>query len=167
MVFKFSKTGAVFKRWSKSWSGRIKATSINGIALLVLVNIGPGVGATVATPGEQYEPMIRVTSVVKTKGVEAGGSRLPVVVTAYSSDVDQTDDTPFITASGERVRDGIVAANFLPMGTKIKIPKLFGEKIFVVKDRMAKRFTDRVDVWFNDRSSAIKFGLRKAEIVVL
>ena len=63
----------------------------------------------------------------KTYIVEASG---------YSSTHDQTDDTPFITASGTYVRDGVVAANFLPIGTVIKIPDLYGNKTFVVEDRM-------------------------------
>ncbi|MBI2024881.1 MAG: 3D domain-containing protein [Candidatus Harrisonbacteria bacterium] len=88
-------------------------------------------------------------------------------MTAYSSTPDQTDDTPFITASGAHVRDGIVAANFLPIGAVIKIPELFGEKVFVVEDRMHRRFSDRVDIWMPDRESAKKFGIRQAEIVVL
>jgi len=50
--------------------------------------------------------------------------KILVVITAYSSTVDQTDDTPFITANGSFVRDGIVANNMLPFGTKIKIPEL-------------------------------------------
>src|SRR3989338_6396754 len=37
-----------------------------------------------------------------------------VWVTAYSSSPDETDDTPFITASGGDVRDGVMAAYFLP-----------------------------------------------------
>ena len=57
---------------------------------------------------------------------------IDVVVTAYSSTVWQTDDTPFITASGTTVRDGIVAANFLPMGTKVRFPHLYREKIFLL-----------------------------------
>ena len=100
--------------------------------------------------------------------VMRGGRRgIPVVVTGYSSTPDQTDDSPFITASGALVGDGVIAANFLPFGTKVQIPVAFGTKIFTVKDRMHRRFSNRVDVWFNDRSSAIKFGIRKAEIVVL
>lgn len=58
---------------------------------------------------------------------------LPMRITAYSSSVDETDGTPFITANGARVRDGIVATNLLPFGTKIKIPSLFGGKVFVLK----------------------------------
>ena len=59
-----------------------------------------------------------------------------VLVTAYSSTVDQCDSTPFITASGIHVHNGTVAANFLRFGTKIKFPVLFGDKIFIVEDRM-------------------------------
>lgn len=90
-----------------------------------------------------------------------------VTLTAYSSTVDQTDDSPFIAASGKRVYDGMIAANFLPFGTKVKIPALFGDKIFTVNDRMHKRFSDRVDIWFPERQEALKFGIRTAEIVIL
>lgn len=89
------------------------------------------------------------------------------MVTAYSSSVDETDDTPFITASGNYVRDGIVAANFLPFGTKVRIPELFGERIFTVEDRMRKAYSDRVDVWFASKQEALNFGYKIAKIEVL
>jgi len=82
-----------------------------------------------------------------------------VVVTGYSSSYDETDDDPYITASGEFVRDGIVASNFLPIGTRIKIPALFGNKVFIVKDRMSPRYYYRVDVWFPSKETAINFGV--------
>ena len=72
-----------------------------------------------------------------------------VFVTGYSSTPDQTDDTPFITASGKQVRDGIVATNLLPLGTKIKIPEIYGNKVFVVEDRMNARNNQHVDIWFS------------------
>ena len=90
-----------------------------------------------------------------------------VTLTAYSSTVDQTDDTPFIAASGKHVYDGMIAANFLPFGTKVKIPALFGDKVFTVHDRMNRRYTERVDVWFAETQDALKFGIRTAEIVIL
>ncbi|HAU07594.1 MAG: hypothetical protein A2568_00080 [Candidatus Yanofskybacteria bacterium RIFOXYD1_FULL_44_17] len=90
-----------------------------------------------------------------------------VDATAYSSTVDQTDDTPFITASGTFVRDGVVATNFLPIGTRIKIPDLYGDKQFIVEDRMNSRYWYRVDVWFPNRESAMKFGLKKIKIEVI
>lgn len=90
-----------------------------------------------------------------------------VTLTAYSSTVDQTDDTPFIAASGRHVYDGMIAANFLPFGTKVRIPELFGEKVFTVHDRMNRRYTERVDIWFAERQDALNFGIRTAEIIIL
>ncbi|MBU2101658.1 3D domain-containing protein [Patescibacteria group bacterium] len=88
-------------------------------------------------------------------------------VTAYSSEVGQTDSTPFITAIGTAVRSGIVAANWLPIGTKIRIPEIFGDRVFVVEDRMHQRHQDRVDIWFSTRAEAVRFGVRKAQIEIL
>ncbi len=90
-----------------------------------------------------------------------------VWVTAYSSTPEETDDTPFITAQGTMVRDGIIAANFLPFGTKVQIPSLFGDKIFVVEDRMHRRKTNNVDIWMPTKMDALQFGAHKAQIAVL
>jgi len=93
---------------------------------------------------------------------------IKVVVTAYSSTPGQTDDTPFITASGKYVGDGIIANNMLPFGTKVKIPALYGDKIFTVEDRMNKRMGNyRMDIWFPERAQAINFGVKTAEVIVL
>jgi len=89
-----------------------------------------------------------------------------VPATGYSSTVDQTDDTPFIGAAGTHVRDGVIAANFLPFGTTVKIPDLYGNKLFVVEDRMNKRYSHRIDVWFPTRNEALKFGLRNIKIEI-
>lgn len=90
-----------------------------------------------------------------------------VTATAYSSTVDQTDSTPLITASGTHVRDGIVATNFLPFGTVIKIPDLYGNKTFVVEDRMNKRYKFNIDIWFATRLEAKEFGVKKIKIEVI
>ncbi len=89
-----------------------------------------------------------------------------VKVTAYSSTKDQTDDTPFIMASGKYVYVGAIASNFLPLGTKVKFPELFGDKVFVVEDRMNKRFNDRIDIWMPSKTEARNFGLKKVEVLV-
>jgi len=91
----------------------------------------------------------------------------PIVVTGYSSSVAQCDSTPFITASGSRVREGIAAANFLPFGTKFKIPSLFGDQVFEVQDRMAGKYWGRVDIWFSDYLKAKFFGKRKLDVEIL
>ncbi|MBI2063781.1 MAG: 3D domain-containing protein [Candidatus Yanofskybacteria bacterium] len=94
-------------------------------------------------------------------------NELVVAATAYSSTPDQTDDTPFITAWNTTVRDGIIATNFLPFGTKIMIPEIYGNKIFVVEDRMNRRYWHTVDIWFPDRASALEFGFKKVKIQIL
>ena len=90
-----------------------------------------------------------------------------VVLTAYSSTPDQTDNSPFITASNTHIRDGIVAANFLAFGTKVKIPSLFGDKVFTVEDRMAKKHNDKMDIWFPERYLAKNFGVKEADVMIL
>ena len=94
-----------------------------------------------------------------------------VTMTAYNSEPGQTDNSPCITANGFNVCDnGIedtIAANFLPFGSKVKIPELFGDRVFVVRDRMNKRFSNRVDIWMIERPDAVKFGVKVARIEVL
>jgi 3D (Asp-Asp-Asp) domain-containing protein len=94
--------------------------------------------------------------------------RIKVIVTAYSSSYWETDDTPYITASGSFVREGIAANNLLPFGTKFKMPEIFGEKVFVVEDRLNSRKGDyHVDIWFPSREEALKFGTKRTYIEVL
>ena len=112
----------------------------------------------------QTNTLLPVTSPL---GPERIVDTMRVTITAYSSTPDQTDDSPFTTASGKRVRDGIVAANMLPLGTKIKIPELYGDKVFVVEDRMHARNYGKVDIWFPSRGEAKYFGVKIATIVVL
>lgn len=92
-------------------------------------------------------------------------------ITAYNSEAGQTDASPCITANGFNVcKNGIedtIAANFLPLGSKVKIPELFGDRVFIVRDRMNKRFSNRVDVWMIEKPAAVKFGVKVAKIEVL
>ncbi len=83
-----------------------------------------------------------------------------VSMTAYTSSVDETDSTPFITADGSHTRDGIVAANNLKFGTRVRFPDLFGDKVFEVHDRMNKRYTDRIDIWMETKPEAFQFGVK-------
>lgn len=90
------------------------------------------------------------------------------VITAYTSTPDQTDDDPFIAATGKRVHDGMIAANWLPFGTKIKIPALYGDKIFVVEDRMNSRYGyGRLDIWLDaSKKEGRKFGVKRVDVEV-
>jgi 3D (Asp-Asp-Asp) domain-containing protein len=93
---------------------------------------------------------------------------IKVIVTAYSSTPEETDDTPFITASGSEVKDGVIANNMLPIGTEVRIPELYGDKIFTIEDRMNRRKSDyHFDIWFPSKELAINFGVKTAEIEIL
>ncbi len=90
-----------------------------------------------------------------------------ITVSAYNSLPEQTDDTPFITASGTRTRDGVLAANFLPIGTIVRLPEVFGDKEFIVEDRMNARYYYRADIWMAEKSDAIKFGAKFLKMEIL
>lgn len=133
----------------------ILSTSLTSTALAISF-YGPEITNTVPFIGPVLPEITQTTP----RSIE-------VDLTAYSSTEDQTDSTPFIAASGKHVYNGMVAANFLPFGTKIKIPSIFGDRIFTVDDRMNRRYQERVDIWFADRESAIKFGIQKATIEIV
>jgi len=83
-----------------------------------------------------------------------------LTVTAYSSTPDQTDATPYTTGWITPVRDGVVALNFLPKGTLVRFPDMFGDKIFVVEDAMNVRYPYRADIWMYTREIAQQFGIK-------
>jgi 3D (Asp-Asp-Asp) domain-containing protein len=93
---------------------------------------------------------------------------IQVVITAYSSTVEETDSTPFITASNTTTRDGVIANNLLPFGTKVRIPEVYGDKIFVVEDRMnARKSGYQFDVWLPSHVEAEQFGVKRTYIEIL
>lgn len=102
------------------------------------------------------------------KAVNDADLVINAVITAYTSTVDQCDDDPFIAATGKRVYDGMIAANGLPFGTKIKIPSLYGDKIFTVDDRMNARYGfGRMDIWLDStKTDARKFGVKRVEVEI-
>jgi len=101
------------------------------------------------------------------KEVEKVAKTMKIVVTAYSSTEYQTDDTPFITASNTLVRDGIIASNLLPFGTKVRFPELNPKKIYIVEDRLALKNSHKVDIWFPSVESALNFGVKVLTMEVL
>jgi len=104
---------------------------------------------------------------LRTAEDESSKKTIKVLITAYSSSPEETDETPLITASGSYVRPGILAANFLPFGTKVRLPEIFGNQIFIVEDRLHEKNNDRVDVWFPSKEEALKFGFKISEMEIL
>lgn len=94
--------------------------------------------------------------------------KVKMLITAYSSTPDQTDDKPYETASGGQVVDGVIANNLLSFGTKVRIPELYGDKVFTVEDRMHKRKGKYMaDIWMQSREQATHFGVKIAMIEIL
>ena len=93
--------------------------------------------------------------------------------TMYNAgDLYQCDDTPCISASGDNICEllaqgtNVCAANWLKIGTIIEVEGL-GECI--VLDRMAKRFSHRVDwaMQAHEKPEAIAFGLKRLSIKII
>lgn len=71
-----------------------------------------------------------------------------------------------ITASGRPAVEGrTVAANWAPFGTVVQVQGFDVPK--VVEDRMAKRFSDRLDIYFRSHKDALAFGKRKLRVRIL
>ncbi|PTA66988.1 3D domain-containing protein [Deinococcus arcticus] len=99
--------------------------------------------------------------------------------TAYNSLPNQTDSTPFITATGTRTRPGVVALSrdllrIFPYGTRVIIEDLSGRytnmlrgRVFVVEDTMAARKTNSVDIWMPTRTEALNWGARQIRITAI
>jgi 3D (Asp-Asp-Asp) domain-containing protein len=101
-----------------------------------------------------------------------GAERPRVVKTVYSRIVDAKKFKASAyslrgkTASGERVRYGIIAADprVLPLHTKVYIE---GMGTFVVKDTGGAIRNNRIDIWFSNRKNAIRFGRRNVQLKVI
>lgn len=128
------------------------------IAFFDLIFKTPDVVKEIQSIGKTNEDVMTVVEVperpetIKTMRVDA---------TAYTSRPQETDGSPFITADGSVVRDGIIATNVLPFGTKIRIPSVYGDKIFEVRDRMNARYSYRIDVWMDDVQEMREFGIKR------
>ena len=112
-----------------------------------------------STEGKMFFPPVEIKKPDK---------NLKAVISFYSSTPGQTDSSPFIAADGTRVFDGMIANNCLPFGTEVKIPALYGDKIFKVHDRMNKRYgCSKFDIWMDAPVKELrKLGIKRAELEV-
>ncbi|MEI7619947.1 MAG: hypothetical protein WCJ57_00040 [Candidatus Falkowbacteria bacterium] len=137
--------------------------------------LSPYVAMAVDAQGQEQALISPITTIIETKDLVEPQYKVVSVsthsITAYTSEVAQCDASPCITANGFNVcknnEENVIAANFLPFGTKVRIPELFGDRIFIVQDRMNRRFPTHVDVWMKNKKDAIKFGTKPAKIEVV
>lgn len=140
------------------------------ISAALLVSLGTlntaVMGDVVGDPDYPVGELALVDSLENPSPIE-NSKFVEVTVTAYSSRESETDSTPYITAAGTTVRTGVVAANWLPIGTKVRIPEYFGDQVFTVEDRMHERNSHKLDVWFPNTSDALRFGVRNTRVEIL
>lgn len=109
----------------------------------------------------ENEPLFVQEAEAFTGTFESGGIGK---VTMYNSVPEQTDDTPFITASGETVRDGIVANNCLDFGTQVMIDG----KVYEVQDRKNSRYgCEWFDIWSRSVDEALEYGVQEHQVSVV
>lgn len=90
-------------------------------------------------------------------------------VTAYTPSVYECDSTPLITATGDSVAVGGVAADprWFPMGSKIIIPGYNNDKICIVNDTGSKIKGNRLDVFLWKRKDALEWGIKTVKVKVI
>ncbi len=142
-------------------------------ALLNILQIAVAAAPSEPATPPPHEFLADLASVIAESPFENNYRTISATLTAYSATPEQTDDTPCIAASGYNIcinpeNKNIAAANFLPFGTKIYIPKL--GKTYVIEDRMHARFSGYIDLLIPESaggtSAARVFGKQTATIVV-
>lgn len=121
-------------------------------ALLMVSGI---VAAVLILPGSTF--------VITVKADSENVQTMQAEVSAYTSSVEETDDTPFITASGVKTRPGIVANNCLEFGTRVVI----GGVEYEVQDRMNRRYGCEVfDIWKQSKHEARTWGRQSLTVII-
>ncbi len=114
---------------------------------------------------EERDQLITATST----GVHLPVARDVIIKTnqtiyAYSSTIQQTDNSPYTTASGRGVKKGTIANNCLPFGTKVFLSIPWGSRQdqareYEVQDRMNERYgCNDWDIWHLTRQEALQWG---------
>lgn len=104
-------------------------------------------------------------STVEVKEVADNTKVVVATITAYTSSPDETDDTPFITASGARTGRGTIACPpKYDFGTQVEIEG----RQYTCEDRMNRRYhsQERFDIWVETKSEAYKWGIKEVEIKI-
>lgn len=115
----------------------------------------------------QEESLIEKPILCQTSTESLTGEKLEAIATYYSADLNQTDGSPCISADGTNIchtKENIIAANWLPFNTKVKIK----DKIYRVADRMNQRYQKpHIDILVKSSFDARNAGRQKVKIEIL
>ncbi len=87
------------------------------------------------------------------------------VATGYSAN-DPLQGTSNITATGKEIKEGMIAvdSNIIPLGTRIEIKDM---GVFIAEDTGGKIKGNRIDIYFDTKEEAKKFGRQTIWVRVL
>ena len=114
--------------------------------------------------------LLKRLSLANSKKLQTMHPKRVLTVTAYSPRNEETDDSPYTTASNRRVRQGIIAVSRdlfdcgWVFGKKVYIKSL---GVFTIDDLMADTKRNQVDIFMFDTKAATEFGRVTAEAYLL
>lgn len=124
----------------------------------------------IESPREIYQlppvEMLAVVEITKTEPVASSHEIVLASVSAYTSSLDETDDTPEINARGTKPGPGSIACpSRYPFGTEV----LIRDESYFCDDRMNPRYADGdyFDIWMSSKAEAIHWGRRTIEVFVV
>ena len=104
--------------------------------------------------------------------IPVGEDTIEVTASAYNSHPNQTDETPYVAAWGDRLEPGMrsiaVSRDLIPLGfvrgARVRIEGFPGRR-FVVLDKMHRRWRRRIDIYMGDDiEAARKWGRRRLRV---
>ncbi len=104
----------------------------------------------------------RPVNVYHTRAPEPSRGRRTIrcTITYYTASSDECGKSDGIGAAGVRMEPGMVACDFLPLWSKVRIDG----KTYVVTDRFGGGYTDKIDVFCTDKSYALRMGKSVKEV---
>ena len=119
-------------------------------------------------------PVGKSTKTRETHEIHGDRHSMWVTATAYCSRPQETQGDPFLAAWGDRLVPGekciAVSRDLLDLGLTHRVPvwiEIDGKEVgpYLVLDKMAKRWTDRIDIYYGtDVKAALKWGKRRVRI---
>lgn len=130
-------------------------------ALTILIIINPNGGFFMAQDDRDGQDTTIDSETFVIKQIETVEQKVETewyyfVATAYSAD-DRSQGTNSTTATGKKVREGIIAVDpdIIPLGTNIEIKDM---GVFIAEDTGGKIKGNRVDIYFDSKQEAKEFG---------
>lgn len=87
-----------------------------------------------------------------------------VITTNYTASFEECGKSNGITASGLPAQEGVtIASDHLPFGTLVEIDG----HTYMVQDRFGGGYTNKIDIFVEDRQKALSYGVQEKTIKVL